>query len=173
MHIRTPWKRGYSYLCMWMTSNWLERNKIIIQCGKLLNKEVDLARTNIFPWSCILGMHSTSMRSKPRYCGQLQNHVRIANFCGEIREITILSKSSYFFMVLWYGGHEKKYVKRYCELSNKTTQQLYKVSAPCIDDHHFEEEEMNLLQKCQIHALKLFWNVCTWQELDDPIFYGQ
>ena len=24
------WKKGYSYLCMWMTSNWLERNKILI-----------------------------------------------------------------------------------------------------------------------------------------------
>ena len=33
-------------------------------------------------------------------------------------------------------------VERYCELANKTTQQLYKVSTPCIDDHHFKEEEM-------------------------------
>ena len=27
-------------------------------------------------------------------------------------------------------------------MANKTTQQLYKVSTPCIDDHHFKEEEM-------------------------------
>ena len=27
-------KKDYSYLCMWMTSNWLERNKILIRCGK-------------------------------------------------------------------------------------------------------------------------------------------
>ena len=39
-------------------------------------------------------------------------------------------------------GHAKKCVERYCELENKTTQQLYKVSTPCIDDHHFKEEEM-------------------------------
>ena len=39
-------------------------------------------------------------------------------------------------------GHAKKCVERYCESANKTTQQLYKVSAPCIDDHHFKEEEM-------------------------------
>ena len=39
-------------------------------------------------------------------------------------------------------GHAKKRVERYCELENKTTQQLYKVSTPCIDDHHFKEEEM-------------------------------
>ena len=43
------------------------------------------------------------MRNKQRYCGQLQNHVRIVNFCEWIREITIHSKSSYFCMVLWHG----------------------------------------------------------------------
>ena len=39
-------------------------------------------------------------------------------------------------------GHAKKCVERYCELANKTTQQLYKVSTPCIDDHHFKEKEL-------------------------------
>ena len=37
-------------------------------------------------------------------------------------------------------GHAKKCVERYGELANKTAQQLYKVSTPCIDDHHFKEE---------------------------------
>ena len=32
--------------------------------------------------------------------------------------------------------------ERYCELANKTTQQLDKVSTPCLDDHHFKEEEL-------------------------------
>ena len=39
-------------------------------------------------------------------------------------------------------GLAMKCVERYCELANKTTQQLYKVSTPCIDDHHFKEEEL-------------------------------
>ena len=39
-------------------------------------------------------------------------------------------------------GHAKKCVERYCELANKTTQQLYKVSTPCIDDHQFNEEAL-------------------------------
>ena len=42
-------------------------------------------------------------------------------------------------------GHAKKCVEQYCELANKTTQRLYKVSTPCIDDHHFKEEEMKTL----------------------------
>ena len=33
-------------------------------------------------------------------------------------------------------------MERYCELANKTTQQLYKVSTPCLDDHHFKEKEL-------------------------------
>ena len=37
-------------------------------------------------------------------------------------------------------GHAKICV--YCALANKTTQQLYNVSTPCIDDHHFKEEEL-------------------------------
>ena len=39
-------------------------------------------------------------------------------------------------------GHAKNCVERYCELANRTTQQLYKVCTPCIDDHHFKEEEL-------------------------------
>ena len=39
-------------------------------------------------------------------------------------------------------GHARKRVERCCELANKTTPQLYKVSTPYIDDHHFYEEEL-------------------------------
>ena len=55
-------------------------------------------------------------------------------------------------------GHAKKCVERYCELANKTTQQLYKVSTPYIDDRHFKEEEMKfageLSQVCSQIVLK-------------------
>ena len=57
-------------------------------------------------------------------------------------------------------GRAKKCVERYCELAKKTTQQLYKISTPCIDDHHFKEEEMKyvgeLSQVCSQIALKMF-----------------
>ena len=57
-------------------------------------------------------------------------------------------------------GHAKKCVERYCELANKTTQRLYKVSTLCIDDHHFTEEEMKsvgeLSQVCSQILLKCF-----------------
>ena len=59
------------------------------------------------------------------------------------------------------AGHAKKCVERYCELANKTTQQLYKVSTPCIDDHHFKEEEMKsvgeLSHECSQIVLKCLY----------------
>ena len=39
------------------------------------------------------------------------------------------------------GCHAKKCAERYCELANKTTEQLYEVATPCMDDHQFREEE--------------------------------
>ena len=71
-------------------------------------------------------------------------------------------------------GHAKKCVERYCELANKTTRQLYKVSTPCIDDHHFKEEEVKsvgelsrvcsqIVLKClylaRIGRLDILWSV--------------
>ena len=41
-------KKGYSFLCMWMTSNWLERNKILIRCGKYSIKKLDLGAPTSF-----------------------------------------------------------------------------------------------------------------------------
>ena len=40
------------------------------------------------------------------------------------------------------AGHAQKWVERYCQLANKTTQQLYKVTTPCLDDHQFKEVEL-------------------------------
>ena len=51
-------------------------------------------------------------------------------------------------------GHAKKCVGRYCELLNRTTQQLYKVATPCIDDHQLKKK-WDLLENCQKFALKL------------------
>ena len=48
-----------------------------------------------------------------------------------------------------------------CELANKTTQQLYKASTPCIDDHHFKEEKLNSVgevsQVCSQIVLKCLY----------------
>ena len=39
-------------------------------------------------------------------------------------------------------GRAQKCFERCCELANKKGEQLYKVSSPCLDDHHFKKEEL-------------------------------
>ena len=64
-------------------------------------------------------------------------------------------------------GDAKKWVERYCELANKTTRQLYKVSTPCIDDHHFKEEEMKSVGElslvCSQIVLKCLYLGTNWK----------
>ena len=60
-------------------------------------------------------------------------------------------------------GHAKKCVERYCELANRTTQHLYKVSTPCIDDHQELKSVGELLKVC----------ASSWHVLEDLIFYRQ
>ena len=36
-----------------------------------------------------------------------------------------------------------------------------------------KRKKQNLWENCHMYALKLFWNAYIWQELEDPIFYGQ
>ena len=90
------------------------------------------------------------MWKKQRFCGQLQNHLRIANFRGGIREITTPSKSSYFFVVLWHGWSCKEMCGAILWVANRTILQLNKVSAPCIDVHHFEEEMKSVGELSQV-----------------------
>ena len=39
-------------------------------------------------------------------------------------------------------GHVMKCVEWYCELTNENVEQLYQVSASCIDDHQFKKQEL-------------------------------
>ena len=109
-----------------------------------------LERKWIFYWT--RGARHGKTEAQQRYCWQLQNHVWITNFRGEelknyhAREnLCRISSWSYDM-----EGHAKKCVERYCELANKTTQQLYKLSTPCIDDHHFKEELKSVGELSQV-----------------------
>ena len=114
-------KKGYSFLCMWMTSNWLERNKSLIRCGKNSTKK------SIWESKDIGDNYRTTFELRISSGGA----EKIS--CSENLRISLWSYDM--------EGHAKKCVKRYCELANRTTQQLYKVCTPCIDDHHFKEAE--------------------------------
>ena len=61
-------------------------------------------------------------------------------------------------------GHAQKCAERFCELANRTTQQLYKVATPCHDDHQCKEEEMGsvgqLSKVCSQIVLKCLYLAC-------------
>ena len=100
------------------------------------------------------------MLSKQRYCGQLQSmfESRISAMRTEK-----LPYSDNFRISSWsydMEGYSKKCVEWSCELTKKTTQQLHKVSTPCLDDHHFKEEMKSvgeLSQGCSQIVLKCLY----------------
>ena len=71
-------------------------------------------------------------------------------------------------------GHARKCVERYCELANKTVEQIYKFSSFCLDDLQVKEEELEtvgevskvcsrMVLKCwyldRIHRPDILWSV--------------
>ena len=112
---------------------------------KVLNKEV----ISSFPWSCISGLWI--MFESRISAGAVEKLPYSQNLC--------ISSWSYVIK-----DHVKKYAKRYSELTNRTTQQLYKVPTPCIDDHHFKEEDLKFVGElsnvCSQIVLKYFYSAC-------------
>ena len=58
-------------------------------------------------------------------------------------------------------GHAQKCVVRYCELANKMTEQLYKVSSPFLNNHQIQNEELesvaDLSEVCSQIVLKCLY----------------
>ena len=128
---------------------------------KVLNKEVDLGEPTSFLDHVYLGctqrQYEVSKDIVDNYRTMFESRISAEGleklpFPQNIR----ISSWSYDM-----AGHAKKCVERYCELANKTTQQLCKVSIPCIDDHDFKEEELksvgDLSKVCSQIVLKCLY----------------
>ena len=150
-------RKDYSCLCMWMTWNGWEERKHWPDVEHTHERSW-FGRADIIPWPCLFGLLTTRMPNNQRYCRQLQIYVWIQNLCRSNRTATLFWETwrKHFLMVPWCGRSCKKCVERYCELANTTTQQLYKVSTPCNDDHQFKEEKWDLSENCHKFAHKLF-----------------
>ena len=109
---------------------------------KLLNKEVDLGEPTSFLDHVYLGCTQRRCEISTNTVDNYRTMFESRISAGRAEKLPFdqnlrISSRSYDMT-----GHAKKCVERCCELANKTTQQLYKVSTPCIDDHNFKEEEM-------------------------------
>ena len=108
----------------------------------VLNKEVDLGGPTSFFDHVYLGCTQRQCEMSKDIVDNDRTMFESRIFAGATEKLPCsenLRISSWSYDM---EGHAKKCVERSCKLANKTTQQLYIVSTPCIDDHHFKEEEM-------------------------------
>ena len=145
MSLCTSWKRTVpTRVCGWHKISWKETKSW--SDVESTQQRSWFGRTNIFLGSYILGLHSKTMWNKQRYCWQLQNHVWIQNFRGKelknylARKICVSLRGPTIWRVM-----PRNVCNGIVSWQIGRPQQLYKVSTPCIDDHHFKEEELKSL----------------------------
>ena len=120
---------------------------------KILNKEVDSGEPKMFAWICFLGLHSKTMWNEKDIVGNYKVMFESRISAGGTEKLPYPNN---FRISSWsydMEGHSKKSVERNCELANSRTQQLCKVSTPCIDG-----------------LLKCLYLTRTWKTW---FFYGQ
>ena len=124
---------------------------------KLLNKEVDVGEPTSFLDHVHLGCTQRQCEMSKDIVDNYRAMFESRIPAGGTENISCSGNLRISSWSCDMEGHAKKCVERCCELSNKTTQQLYKVSTPCIDDHHFKEEMKSvgeLFQVCSQIVLK-------------------
>ena len=95
---------------------------------KVLKKEVDLGEPTSFLDHVCLGCTQRQCEISKDIVDNYRIMFESRSSAGALEKISEnLSISSWSYDM---EGHAKKCVKRYCELANKTTQQIYKVSTP-------------------------------------------
>ena len=125
---------------MWMTSNWQERNKILIRCGKYSIKKVDLGEPTSFLDHVYLGctqrqcevsqdiVDNYRTMCESRFSAERVEKLpflKIFVFLHGLMTWLVMQRNVWNDIVSW----------RTRRLSNST-----KYLLPCIDDHHFKEE---------------------------------
>ena len=108
---------------------------------KVLNKEVDLGEPTSFLDHVYLGCTQRQCEISKDIVDNYRTMFESRISAGGLEKLPFPQNIRISSWSYDMAGHAKKCVERYCELANKTTQQLYKISTPCIDDHHFKEEE--------------------------------
>ena len=155
MLIRTPSKRLFSSVYVDDIKLAGKKQKFN-PMWKLLNKEVDLGEPTSFLDHENLGCTQRQCEISKDIVDKYRTMFEFRISAGATEKLPCsenLCISSWSYDM---EGHAKKCV----ELANKTTQQLYKVSTPCIDDHHFKEEMKSvgeLSQVCSQIVLKCLY----------------
>ena len=135
-------KKDYSYLWLVDDIKLAAMKQHLDPMWKVLNKEVDLGEPTSFLDHVYLGCTQRQCELSKDIVDKYRTMFESRISAGATEKLPCsenLRISSWSYDM---AGHAKKCVERYCEIANKTTQQLCKVSTPCLDDHHFKEEEL-------------------------------
>ena len=147
----------------------------LVPTWKVLYEEVDLGEPTSFLDHVYLGCTQRQCQISKDFVDNYRTMFESRISAGGVEKLPFpqnLRISSWSYDM---EGHAKKCVERYCDFANKTTQQFYKVSTPCIDDHHhLKEDEMKsvgelsqvrsqIVLKCfylaRIARLDILWSV--------------
>ena len=111
---------------------------------KVLMKEVDLGEPTSFLDHVCLGCTQRECETSKVIVDNCRNMFVSRISAGANEKLLCAGKLDADISSWSYDmeGQARKCVERYCELANKTTQQLYKVTTPCLDDHQSKEEEL-------------------------------
>ena len=161
MLIRTPWKR-IILICVraWQQIGWKERK--YQSHVKSTRQRSRCGRTNIIPWSCLLGMYSKTFRNKRTF-------LTITEPCSNPEfpqeQLKILPSSGTPNIPTWTHdteGHAKKCVERYCELANN----YWTIMQSTNSMHWWPSNERRSIEirgrSVRSMFQKLFWNVLMW-----------
>ena len=121
-------------------------------------KDVDLGEPTSFLDHVFLGCTQRECQTSNSNADNYRNMFESRMSAGDMEKLPHFEKlgaNIYSWSYDMEDGHAKKCVER-CELANRTTQQLYKVATPCLDDHQFKEEELGSVgELSKEYALKL------------------
>ena len=108
---------------------------------KVLNKEVDLGEPTSFLDHVYLGCTQRQCEVSQDIVDNYRTMFESRISAGELENYHSLKILVFLHGRMTWWVMQRNVWNDIVSWSNKTTQQLYKVSTPCIDDHHFKEEE--------------------------------
>ena len=65
-------------------------------------------------------------------------------------------------------GHARQCIQRCCELTNKTVEQLFKVSSPCVVDYQFKQEEFKSVREMSEVCSQIVLKSLYWRRIRRP-----
>ena len=126
-------------------------------------KEVDIEE----PTSCLdhvyLGCTQRECKTTEKIIGQYNKMFESRISAGATEKLPEWDKPRAKTSAWSYDmeGPARKCVERYCDLANNRTEQLYKVSSPCLDDHQIKEEDLEnkreLSEVCSLIVFKCLY----------------